>query len=121
MGCLGHCLRIQPTPTDFEVVKSNARHSFCLKFYSAQDGKTGRISYDDQRSENYLQSIVDELDNLKIVRKNKSLINFIEDVSASKFSAEPVKLAVNKRANLMRNDLFSRSSKSKPVQSTRRI
>ena len=25
-ACLGHCLRIQPTPSDFEVVKSNARH-----------------------------------------------------------------------------------------------
>ena len=27
-ACLGHCLRIQPTPTDFEVLKSNARHIF---------------------------------------------------------------------------------------------
>jgi len=105
---LGHCLRVQPTSFDFEIVKT-------------QDGKKGAISYDDPRAEKYLQSIVDELDNLKIVRRSKNLINFIEDKSASKFSAEPVKLSVNKRANLMRNDLFSRSSKSKPAQSARRI
>ena len=70
--CLGHCLRVQPTPTVFEVVKCKLLCSTFFKFlnfYSAQDGKTGRISYDDPRAENFLQSIVNDLDNLKIVRK----------------------------------------------------
>ncbi|CAG5111776.1 Oidioi.mRNA.OKI2018_I69.chr2.g6050.t1.cds [Oikopleura dioica] len=104
---LGHCLRVLPTPTDFEIVKT-------------QDGKKGSVSYEDPRAEKYLRAIVDELDNLRLIRKSKGLINFIEDKSASKFSAEPVKLAINQRANLMRNDLFSRSSKSKSARSAHR-
>lgn len=97
---LGHCLRILPGPTSFGIIK---------------DGPEGRphlITYDDPRAREYLCSILDELNNLRLVRKSKGLINFIEDKSASKFSATPVKLAVNQKVNLMRNDLFSRTTKS---------
>lgn len=59
--------RLHPT-LKLSRVKRSAT-SKINKFFLAQDGKKGLISYDDPRAEKYLQSIVDELDNLKIVRK----------------------------------------------------
>ena len=67
---LGHCLRVLPTPTDFEIVKSmiSLKKSF-RTIILAQDGRKGSVSYEDPRAEKYLRAIVDELDNLRLIRK----------------------------------------------------